>query len=137
MTRLTPPKTPPTDPVVSNGITEPHPTRKAAKHTSHIGLCGYGGSLDGALFIRLRFLHRGKPRTRLLPLAGLTVASKEFDRLSVDGARLFSQQARRELIDRIQATTEEAGRFAVATRLGWHRRAFVLPDGVVKASTCS
>ena len=63
------------------------------------------------MFVRLRFLHRGKSRTHLLALAGLTVASEEFDRLNVDGARLISPQARRELIDRIQATPEEGSAF--------------------------
>ena len=133
MTRSTPPKTPPTVSAAPNNITELDPTREAAKHTSHIGICGYGVSLDGALFVRLRFLHRDKLRTHLLALGGLTVASQEFDRLNFYGARLISPQARRELIDRIQATPEEGGRFPVATRLGWHRHAFVLPDGVISA----
>jgi putative DNA primase/helicase len=45
---------------------------------------------------------------------------------------LISPQARRELIDRVQATRTKE-RVHVATRLGWHRHAFVLPDGVISA----
>ena len=133
MTRSTTREPPLAIPNTPGDTTERDRTRGSAKRTSHIEIRGYGGSLDGALFIRLRFLHRGKSRTRLLALGGLTVASGEFDRLNVDGARLISPQARRELIDRIQATPEEGRRFPVATRLGWHRHAFVLPDGVISA----
>src|SRR5215213_983488 len=71
----------------------------------------------------------GVPRTRLIPLSKLRPTSGELDRLNVDGARLISPQARRELVNRIQATPEEGRRFAVATRLGWHGgKIFVLPD---------
>ncbi len=50
-------------------------TRAGAKHTRHIRIRGFGISPEKALFIRLRFLHRGKQRTRLLPLANLTPTS--------------------------------------------------------------
>jgi hypothetical protein len=70
-----------------------------------------------------------------MALTGLTVASQEFERLNFYGARLISPQARRELIDRIQDTPDEEPRFQVATRLGWHRHAFVLPDGVISADS--
>lgn len=103
---------------------EPDPTRAGAKHTGHIRIRGFGISPDKALFIRLDFSYGGRTKSQLLPLAGLNVTSYEFDRLNVDGARLISPQARRELIDRVQATVEEGPRFAVATRLGWRDKHF-------------
>ena len=117
MTRLTPPKPSPTAPVASNNTTKLYPTREAARRTSHIGICGYGESLDGGLFIRLRFLHQGESITHLLALAGLTVASQEFERLNFYGARLISPQARRELIDRVQATREHANPWGAGPRV--------------------
>jgi hypothetical protein len=99
--------------------------------TAHLRIAGFGAAEDGALFAELAFGHRDGMRTGLLPLAGLTPASKAFDRLTERGARLVSQAARRELIDRIQATADLRPTFAVATRLGWHGRDFVLPGEVI------
>src|SRR4051794_27732095 len=96
----------------------PDRTYSEARETRHVQIRGFGVSEENALFVRLAFSHQGKRRLRLLPLANLTYASREFDRLSVEGARLFSPQARRELIVRIQATAEDGRRFKVATRLG-------------------
>src|SRR4051794_13340084 len=79
-----------------------HPTL-----TAHVGILGFGITDDGALFAELGFGSKGAEWTGLLPLAGLTTASSTFDRLTARGARLISQAARRELIERIQATLSQ------------------------------
>jgi hypothetical protein len=67
-----------------------------AKHTGHVRIRGFGVSPDKEMFVLLDFSHRGKARSRLLPFTKLSPTSGEFDRLSADGARLISTQARRE-----------------------------------------
>ena len=67
-------------------------------------------------------------RKHLLPLTGLTASSPVFDQLNAENAWLVSQQARGELISRIQRHSDTCSSFTVATRLGWHDGTFVLPE---------
>jgi hypothetical protein len=94
----------------------------------HIELFRLGESLDGQLFVELGFDVKGETKTEMLPLAGMTTASKVFDVLTVGGARLISWPARRELIDRLQEHQPTGPMLRVATRVGWHGDNFVLPQ---------
>jgi hypothetical protein len=95
--------------------------------TEHITLGSYGKSLNGELFVELCFKVGNTTRSYMVPVADLTTTSRVFTPLNNAGARLISPQARRELIDRLQAHQPQAPMLDVATRLGWHRGNFVLP----------
>lgn len=113
------------DSVVSTPPARPLPAKVSL--TKHIRLGCIGRSATGELFVELRYAHKGKRRTRLLPFAGLSQKSAVFDALNQDGAWLISPQARQELIRRIQGHRDDRAKVKVATRLGWHDGVFVLP----------
>jgi uncharacterized protein (DUF927 family) len=75
----------------------------------------------------VKFEYEGEVRQRMLPLAGLTPTSAEFQALTNDGAHLVSTAARAELISRMQSCKPDTPKFRVATRLGFIDGTFVLP----------
>jgi hypothetical protein len=95
--------------------------------TEHITLGSYGKSLNGELFVELCFKVGGETISYMVPLADLTATSRVFTALNNAGAHVLSPQARRELIDRLQAHQPQGPMLDVATRLGWHGSNFVLP----------
>jgi hypothetical protein len=97
------------------------------QYTQHIELGDFGRSLDGNLYQEVKFEYEGEIRQWMLPLAGLTPRSPEFQALTNDGARLISTAACAELIRRMQSCEPSQPKFRVATRLGFIDGTFVLP----------
>jgi hypothetical protein len=105
------------------------------KHTQNIQIRGFGKDEDGNPFVRLRIWAGEKLNSIVLPLDRLqSPKSAGFGELNRLDAHLISDQAKRELINRLQAEGYHQSRFTVATRLGWRGHDFVLPDGIISQS---
>src|SRR5690349_12146920 len=101
------------------------------KLTRHIRILRHGVSEIGERFIRLQIKGGDGKRTTLVRIDDLDDGKDRCKRLNLLGAHLITEAARRELLNRIQAEGPQAPSFTVATKVGWHGRQFVFPDGVV------
>ena len=97
--------------------------------TKHIKILGHGASPDGERFLKLRIRSEQGNVRPLIRLDDLTEGS--VTGLNRHGAHLISPRAKHEFINRVQAEGAKKGTFVVATQLGHHDGAFVLPSGLV------
>src|SRR4051812_1098735 len=101
---------------------------RSPKATGHIRIAGHGSSDCGARFVTLAV--RGEAR-RALMRVDIPLPADWVQTLNANGARLYTKQSQRELLQRIQLEAGEAPTFKVATESGWCEREFVLPDKVI------
>jgi hypothetical protein len=102
--------------------------------TGHINIIAKGKCVDGRYYLKLRIRSEGKYRTEILSLDALD--SDPVKTPSTLRANLFTSQARREFLQRVQGSIDLPVTFRVTTRPGWCGGAFVLPSGRVVGSSC-
>jgi hypothetical protein len=109
-------------------------TQKPARTaTGHINIIAKGRCVDGRYYLKLRIRSEGKYRTEILSLDALD--SDPVKTPSTLRANLFTSQARREFLQRVQGSIDLPVTFRVTTRPGWCGGAFVLPSGRVIGSS--
>src|SRR3954452_17326188 len=116
--------------MVIRKVYNPQNQKVAIKHTSHIRICGHGISEIGERFIKLAIDGADGKRATLERIDDLDAKGFRV-RVNQLGAHLITEQARSELLNRIQSEGPRPASFTVATKLGWHGRQFVFPDEVV------
>ncbi|WP_158932952.1 DUF927 domain-containing protein [Acidisphaera sp. S103] len=112
----------PTKPSGRNRLASKKPTL-----TKHIRLKSFAEGDAGEFFIKVEFEVGKVKKNRLFRLDNVSVNSKQFNQLNLDGAKLISPAARNEFIARVQQFPDNGKRLQVATRLGWNGWNFVLP----------
>jgi hypothetical protein len=100
-----------------------------ALHTGHIKIIAKGRCADGRYYLKLRIRSERKYRTEILSLDALD--SDPVKTPSTLRANLFTSQARREFLQRVQGSIELPVTFRVTARPGWCGGSFVLPSGRV------
>src|ERR1019366_10415483 len=113
------------DPQEINQMTQ----HSADAATSHINIVAKGRCADGRYYLKLRIRSEGKYRTEILSLDALE--SDQAKTPSTLRANLFTSQARREFLERVQGSIDLPVTFRVTTRPGWCGGSFVLPSGRV------
>jgi hypothetical protein len=101
--------------------------------TGHINIIAKGKCVDGRHYLKLRIRSEGKYRTEILSLDALD--SDPVKAPSTLRANLFTSQARREFLQRVQSSIDLPVTFRVTTRPGWCGGAFALPSGRVIGSS--
>lgn len=107
---------------------EPDLAKAGSPNEPGLELEGEGTDESGNAYVRVVVTFAEERRALVWRLDDMRHAIPPLINL---GARLHTPASERELLDRVQTRPARKPSFSVATKLGWHENAFVLPDVVI------